>query len=709
MQVASVVILLFAAVYSISAQNGVARFNTRNLRGYISFMELENGTIKIRTSFTSLPFSFPLPYHVHRYPVDYRYDPVERCGGSYTGGHYDPTGRTEAAMDRYSEYCNPSNRTGCEIGDLSGKFGRLTNGTNTFWDDNLSLNGRYGILYRSIVIHRVEGSSTPRYVCATIEPLTNIASTITARAAFYGNLISGNIYFFQRSSSASSVQIFVSLNTVNTERDMTGLGWNVRESAPGIRSRLGFCGNVGQLYNPRGRTVASCDTARQNTCPEYALTQKHGYLSVTSDGNKFFFAESDSITLYGENSIIGRSLTIENGSRIIGCAVIGAVTPIRLRGSLSNGFEISATQYFPFTATRLETSGSRTSITRLELQDTGYISGVCLGSASRYNPFANNAGTTGVMTPDSNRLGDLLTQIPNEGETSDTSPLPLSGPFSAADRTIWYQVGAESGCTNFAYNLDSRTDNAFVLRAYASFASVGFTCMVHFAQLVTGTTYRPEFAERPSNPNFQSGDVIITDRCTNTTSRQYSFVSASDREFINPYSIMRQSSDIPLYDRDCTKQEQRRCTVGNNLLQTTSNTARSYVNTNLELTGAYGVATSSIRVELNGVYSATVQANSQTSATYSVENCQQFNDRLAIGIDNCEGVESNTFLPIACSDADINSESNTVSVTVDMVFAPGTDTETAQACLLASINSGNKLAAPVAFLLMVAVALLLIA
>ena len=708
MQVASVIILIFAAVYSLSAEDGIARFNTRNVRGYIRFTQLDNGTIEIRTNFMSLPLSSAFPYHVHNYPVDYRYDPTERCGAAYTGAHFDPTGRVVGSMGRYSEYCSQSNRTGCEEGDLSGKFGRLTNGTNTFWDDNLSISGRNGILYRSIVIHRVVGMTTPRYACATIEPTTSLASTITARAAFYGNLISGNIYFFQRSPSASSVQIFVSLSTVNTETDLTGLNWNVRQSAPGIRSRLGFCGNVGEFYNPRGREFTNCDSARQDICPEYALTEKHGSLSVTSGGNKFFFAESGSITLYGGNSIISRSLIIQDGSRIVACAVIGVVSPIRLRAVLSNGFEISATQYFPFSATRLSTSGSRTSLTRLELQDTGYISGVCNGSESRYNPFVNNAETTGERTPDSSRLGDLLEQIPSEGETSDASPFPLSGPFSAAERTIWYRIGTDSSCTNFEYNLDSRTDNAFVLRAYASFQSVGFTCMVHFAQLVTGTTYRPLSGRSPPNPNFQSGDVLVTDRCTNTTSRQYRFLTASDQQFYNPYNIMRQATDRTRYDADCIRQKQRRCTVGNNLLQTTSDTTRSYVNTNLELTGEFGVATSGIRVELNGIYSATVQASSQTSETYYVENCQQFNDRLQNGIDTCAGVEPNTFLPIMCSDSDINAENNTVSVTVDMVFAPGTNTQTAQECLLAIINSGNKLAAPIASILIVAILLLLV-
>ena len=86
--------LLLVTLYCVNAQlSGIARFDTRNLRGYVRFTELENGNVEIRTNFSDLPFDDALPYHVHLYPVDYRYDPTVRCGASYTGGHFDPTDR----------------------------------------------------------------------------------------------------------------------------------------------------------------------------------------------------------------------------------------------------------------------------------------------------------------------------------------------------------------------------------------------------------------------------------------------------------------------------------------------------------------------------------------------------------------------------------------------------------------------------------------
>ena len=699
--------LLLATLYCVNAQlSGIARFDTRNLKGYIRFTELENGKVEIRTNFSDLPFDDDLPYHVHVYPVDYRYDPTMRCGSSYTGGHFDPTDRKGAAGGRYSEFCNPSNRTACEFGDLSGIYGRLTNGTFTYEDSDLSLNGIQGILYRSVVIHMADGA---RYVCATIEPTTGLDSTITARASFYGNLISGNIYFFQQDADSESTKIFVDLSPVNTDRNiLTNLDWVIKDSAPGVRSRLGFCSYVGERYNPRGRDVNNCDRTDTSSCPEFALTEKHGYLSLTMETNKFFFTEVGSITLSGPNSIIGRSLTIELGSRIVGCAAIEAVSAIRVRAQVTSEFEFSATQYFPFSATRVSSTGNLGSFSRLELQQSGYISGVCDNSASRYDPFVQTDATRGVRTPDSSRLGDLLEQIPSGGE-SMMSSLPLSGPSSAADRTIWYTAGATTGCTSLAYDLRDRTDNAFVIRANATFRNLGYSCVVYFSQLVTGVSYLPSFGDRASNPNFQSGDVIITDRCTDATDREYRFVMSSDNcttDFYNPYIIMRQDTNMALYDQDCDIGNQRRCTVGNNLRQVTSDTVRSYVNTNLELTGAYGVASSGINVQLNGMHCAALEVSGETSAVYSVDSCEQFNNRLEDAIENCEGVESNTFLPIECSNDNV---AGPVSVDVGMVFAPGTDTTQAEECILASINSGNKLGAVFSIFLMVAIFILMIA
>ncbi|WP_411023070.1 hypothetical protein, partial [Salmonella sp. s51228] len=149
------------------------------------FVEYCNRSVRIYLNFAHIPFDVPVRYHVHLYPVNSQRPSSNQCGSDLTGGHHDPTGRKTLYGARYSSMCS-SDRNNCERGDLSGKFGKIGNGTATYWDDKLSLTGIYGILYRSIVIHDTNGS---RYICATIEPYTDAESRgriITAAARFYG-------------------------------------------------------------------------------------------------------------------------------------------------------------------------------------------------------------------------------------------------------------------------------------------------------------------------------------------------------------------------------------------------------------------------------------------------------------------------------------------------------------------------------------------
>ena len=691
----SALFVLFV-IYVVQAQNGVARFDTGGVEGSIYFTLLGDGSVQIRTMFSNLPFSYALPYHVHEYPVDYRLLPTTRCGS--TGGHHDPTGRLAAFGGLYSQYCNQNNRSACEEGDLSGKFGRLVNGSFMYTDDNLSTNGRYGILYRSVVIHRVDGNSAPRYVCASIEPTTSLSESITAKASFYGRAISGDIYFFQQQGSSMSTQIYANLYTVGTARSLTALEWSVKVSPPGYESRRGGCSRVGTAnFNPSQRAVANCDASMANTCPEYALTTKHGSLAIEASGNQYFFTEVSGISLYGSNSIIGRSITfVRGGSEIIACAAIEQVSSIVLQGSIPNGFAVTATQYYPFSAARVATSGDRASLTTLSLQARGYIANAeCVSSSDVFNPFPANPNTPAgaQVTRDVGPLGNFLTQIPaNNMETIDTSTLPLSGPYSAAERTLYYVNGANTGCVNFGYYLGGRTDNAFVIRAYGTFSDVA-DCRIHFTQLVTGTSYLPT-GSVATNPNFLSGDVLITDNCTKAMTRDYRFIEYSGQctqTFYNPYLIDDANAQ---YASECTRVNQRRCLVGDNLAQDTDNMTRSVVDTNLELAGAYGVASDGVRVRVLGQYCAAVRAEGQMSATYTVQDCEQFNSRISNAIEGCSGVGANNFLSINCTD----NNAGPMTVTVNTVFGSANNAD-AQACIASCLNAGNRLVVPLVSLL----------
>lgn len=80
-------------------------------------------------------------------------------------------------------YCNSDNITACEVGDLSGKHGKLTIAADTedyseysifFHDEFLNLTGVNAVINRSIAIHSNEGT-TPVQGCAplvTVEKLS---------------------------------------------------------------------------------------------------------------------------------------------------------------------------------------------------------------------------------------------------------------------------------------------------------------------------------------------------------------------------------------------------------------------------------------------------------------------------------------------------------------------------------------------------------
>ena len=209
------------------ALTGVAVFNQGGVIGTITFRRLENGSTQIDTSFSSGIFS---GWHVHVYPADYTDDPAIRCDNPGTGPHYDPTGRFAAAGDNYNILCNESFPLICEAGDLSGKFGPLQIGNNSFIDSDpiLQLNGRYGIIGRSVVIHAPVTSA--RIACANII-LQNDTPRIFV-ATFLGP-VAGTIYFRQ-SDSEPEVGTFIYAKLFYSKRmtvDTKGHLWSIHTNS----------------------------------------------------------------------------------------------------------------------------------------------------------------------------------------------------------------------------------------------------------------------------------------------------------------------------------------------------------------------------------------------------------------------------------------------------------------------------------------------
>ena len=75
----------------------------------------------------------------------------------------------------YSEQCNPKYPLRCEVGDMSGKHGKISVGGRSyvFDDRNLQLHGDWfhNAVGKSILIHDIDGTAL---ACANIEPDNDI-------------------------------------------------------------------------------------------------------------------------------------------------------------------------------------------------------------------------------------------------------------------------------------------------------------------------------------------------------------------------------------------------------------------------------------------------------------------------------------------------------------------------------------------------------
>ena len=152
-----------------------AEFDTSKLKGKIYTVQGYDTTAsKWHAKFdyvdSSLCPSGEMNWHVHAKWSDTigALSSLDMCGLDLTGNHYDPTYGCGSASEHAGEVCEsvrPAAQNGiqscdlttdvssCEIGDLSGKLGRIfLNEEPQTWDDPFATNVR-NYLYRSIVLH----------------------------------------------------------------------------------------------------------------------------------------------------------------------------------------------------------------------------------------------------------------------------------------------------------------------------------------------------------------------------------------------------------------------------------------------------------------------------------------------------------------------------------------------------------------------------
>ncbi|KAI0596264.1 superoxide dismutase [Biscogniauxia sp. FL1348] len=118
-----------------------------NVKGYVAAKSGANGVgVDYEVSFSNLPTEGgPFTYHLHVNPVP------EDGNCTSTLAHLDPFIRGEEPA------CDPTSPQTCQVGDQSGKYGKITSDpfTATFHDDFTSLTEGVGSYFanRSFVIH----------------------------------------------------------------------------------------------------------------------------------------------------------------------------------------------------------------------------------------------------------------------------------------------------------------------------------------------------------------------------------------------------------------------------------------------------------------------------------------------------------------------------------------------------------------------------
>ncbi|KAJ1650094.1 Cell surface superoxide dismutase [Cu-Zn] 4 [Dispira simplex] len=151
-----------AAIFKGDTVQGFAGFSTGKKCG-------QSGTI-VRYSFsisTATDQASEYSYHIHELPVDAN----GNC--TSTGGHFDP----HKANPQDNTYkCIPEEpSTTCEVGDLSGKHGKLKSTSDKplvvgeYMDADVHLSGDDTVAGRSVVVHNAAGD---RIACANIIEVT---------------------------------------------------------------------------------------------------------------------------------------------------------------------------------------------------------------------------------------------------------------------------------------------------------------------------------------------------------------------------------------------------------------------------------------------------------------------------------------------------------------------------------------------------------
>ncbi|RDW67722.1 hypothetical protein BP6252_09118 [Coleophoma cylindrospora] len=216
-----------------------------NVKGSISAVANDNGIgVTFKVKFENLPTSGgPFPYHLHVNPV--------ADDGNCTGtlAHLDPFIRGE------TEACNPDLPQTCQVGDLSGKYGKIDSDpfTAEFSDDFASTADGIGAFFgnRSFVVHF---ANKTRITCANFKLVDDTGD--------YGSII----------STTSSISTSTTTSSTTT-------------SSPSTTSPTS---STTATSSPSSTTTSSSSTTLTSTSSTSTYTSEPAYIATNSESSTSF-------------------------------------------------------------------------------------------------------------------------------------------------------------------------------------------------------------------------------------------------------------------------------------------------------------------------------------------------------------------------------------------------------------------------------------
>ena len=271
-------------------------------------------------------------WHVHETSIgDDMMSQTGRCKS--VGPHYNPY--SVYLSGDYISMCNSYNQFRCEVGDLSGKHGKLEIGSDTagkmkyfFSDMQLPLSGSQSVVGKSIVIHDANAGGG-RLSCGNVMLKVTRKVAVTQWSSAEGQSSpTGSITFSQDCIDVLSgvTKVDVSLSNLN---DMVA-GYHIHQYPTSVdtpTSDVCQSDDVGGHLNPFKNQYPGPATGTQD---EYEVGDLSGKFSPLSGAAYSTVVNDMTIAMEGPLSIVGRSIVIhKNDARATrwACGTLEDMTP----------------------------------------------------------------------------------------------------------------------------------------------------------------------------------------------------------------------------------------------------------------------------------------------------------------------------------------------------------------------------------------------